>query len=111
MNYIAIISVLVILILLLIYISASNKGWNCTENGCEYVSGGFFNSYNKCNSHCKSNSKSSCIVLRPQLPYYHPSLYFQDNHLERKKKHTDSNKNRNENNIIINNSFPTTASK
>ena len=67
MNYIAIISVLVVIILFLLYISTSNKGWNCTENGCVYVSGGSFGSYDKCNSYCKNNintvsnnSNSSC---------------------------------------------------
>ena len=57
MNYIAIIGVLVVIIMFLLYISASNKGWNCTENGCAYVSGGAFSSYDKCNSYCKSSSK------------------------------------------------------
>lgn len=67
MNYIAIISVLVVIIIFLLYISTSNKGWNCTENGCVYVSGGSFGSYDKCNSYCKNNintlsnnSNSSC---------------------------------------------------
>ena len=61
MNYIAIISVLVVIIMFLLYVSTSNKGWNCTENGCVYVSGGSFGSYDKCNSYCKSNSKLSNI--------------------------------------------------
>lgn len=61
MNYIAIISVLVVIIMFLLYVSTSNKGWNCTENGCVYVSGGSFSSYDKCNSYCKSSSKLSNI--------------------------------------------------
>jgi hypothetical protein len=120
MNYIAIIGILVFIIIFLIYISSSNKGWNCTETGCVYVSGGSFDSYNKCNSYCKSNSNSennSCgvnvvqdqqpPVYQPYLPpigYYHPSLYYHDNYWfhHKKDKRRDSNNNRNQNNIIIN---------
>lgn len=91
MNYIAIISVLVIIILFLAYVSASNKGWNCTENGCEYVSGGSFGSYNKCNSHCKSKSNNnsnttnkiikSCNILQPDLGYNHLYPHYSNYHL------------------------------
>ena len=110
MNYIAIISVLIVIIIFLIYISTSNKGWNCTENGCAYVSGGSFSSYDKCNSYCKSSSNlsntdndnndyNSCGVANtmfqpayqfPYLPmgygyynHHHPSMYYHDNHWER----------------------------
>ena len=112
MNYIVIISILVIIILFLLYVTASNKGWNCTENGCDYVSGGYFNSYKKCNSHCKSSN--SCRMMRH--PFYsrpmmrHPfysrpimhypprnNLYYQEG--EKRKK---SEKIINENNIVIN---------
>ena len=111
MNYIAIISVLVVIILFLLYISSSNKGWNCTENGCVYVSGGSFSSYDKCNSYCKSSSLSnlknskddeeeslSCSGMNPMLQpaypfpyapmgYYHPSLYYHDNYWNRDREH------------------------
>lgn len=137
MNYIAIISVLVVIIMFLLYISTSNKGWNCTENGCAYVSGGAFSSYDKCNSYCKSSSKlnsfkenesenetenetSSCSQPAffnpfPYAPmgygYYHPSLYYHDNHWNRggdREHHHHHHsgggktKNHNENNIVIN---------
>lgn len=115
MNYIAIISVLVVIIFFLLYISTSNKGWNCTENGCVYGSGGQFSSYDKCNSYCKSSLdesdvKKSCdnnnndnndnsyylnpyqVPYQPYLPmgygYYHPpSMYHHDNHWGGEKHH------------------------
>jgi|LakMenEpi03Aug12_release.lakeMendotaPanAssembly.Ray.scaffolds.fasta_scaffold08321_19 hypothetical protein len=44
-----------IIIVILSYVVFSKKGWSCTENGCVYITGGAFDSYNKCNSICKSN--------------------------------------------------------
>jgi len=35
------------------------KGWNCTENGCVYVVGGSFDSYEKCNSKCGKNTQET----------------------------------------------------
>lgn len=30
----------------------SNKGWKCTENGCEHVLHGKYHSKNECNNNC-----------------------------------------------------------
>ncbi len=118
MNYMAIIGILLVIITFLLYISASNKGWNCTENGCAYVSGGTFSSYDKCNSYCKSSSKEpeeknnsvNPVYYQqpyPYLPmgYYHPSLYYHDNYWNRREHNNNRDSgginNHNENNIII----------
>ena len=126
MNYIAIISVLVVIIFFLIYISVSNKGWNCTENGCVYVSNGSFTSQEKCNSYCKSNSKTEIpneskivsnttpilqSVVNPYNPYvapygyYHPSFYYNDWNRRDRDRYRDRDReinNNNHNNIVIN---------
>jgi hypothetical protein len=136
--YIAIISVLVVVIIFLVYISVSNKGWNCTENGCVYVSDGTFSSKDKCNSYCKSSSNQvsnndtttkpilqTAYAYNPNLynpynpysppyGYYHPSFYHTWNRRDQ-YKNRDSGviNNHNDNHIVINTpstmNSPTTA--
>ena len=46
-----------ILLLYVLYVVFSKRGWNCTENGCVYVVGGSFDTYDKCNSTCNSQKQ------------------------------------------------------
>lgn len=53
-------------LILLLYFVLSKRGWNCTENGCVYVIGGSFDTYDKCNSICKTNNSQKQVVSQSQ---------------------------------------------
>lgn len=122
---------ILIIACILLYVVFSKRGWNCTENGCVYVMGGSFSTYDQCNSVCKPNGNENNqnqvvsqlrnqsndnvgldtgmphYVYVPPMPYYSylPGPFYHDHHwYKRDKKHRESggNKNHNENHIFIN---------
>lgn len=55
-----------VMFMILLYLVFAKRGWNCTENGCTYGIGGNFDSYDKCNSSCKSNSPQKQFQVQSQ---------------------------------------------
>lgn len=107
------------------------KGWNCTENGCVYVVGGSFDSYDKCKSQCSKNTEQDKTQISklssnsnsnlepnpayfpppPLLPLTYPPIYsgyysYLSNPFHHDnywhKKNSEGIQNHNNNNIFIN---------
>lgn len=97
-----------ILLLYVLYVVFSKRGWNCTENGCVYVVGGSFDTYEKCNSTCKTNNSQKQVVSQsqnknnPQIDSYENQYDYQINSCNPPDSKSSSNSNLNCNSQLDN---------
>ena len=82
-----------ITIVILLYVVFSKKGWNCTENGCAYVTGGTFDTYDQCNSICKSKQVQSQAQsqVQSQVQSRSSSSQSDNNQVQSRDNQSDNN--------------------